>query len=208
MKLLIGDYGHVDFAAPVAMSDAQKAAFIAFLKTRYDEVDVSQFTEREFRLGERKRFFSAWSNAELRVLLDPITNDEALERLGRSWMSVNIKRGNFLPKFNAWLSEQGLQSTADYERLIGVYMKEKAEDSKKLRETTRLAARLLKCPACGLFHDPETYRSTECYRCGKRLVSFKVDPLQKRETYLEQPEYNGEDVIVDELLTKYPPRKD
>lgn len=145
MKILIGDKWGVDFDAPIKMSSEQKDKFISFLKTLFSVVEEEYTGElRVNRIGD-KLFMKEWTPAELALLLEVETKDTDMvaEELGRSWMSVDIKRGEFIPKYLAWVRERGIDLlSANTKELIKEFMKEKQDliisRRKKSKELKRL----------------------------------------------------------------------
>lgn len=154
MKILIGDKWGVDFDAPIKMSSEQKDKFIGFLKTLFSVVEEEYTGElRVDRIGD-KLFMKEWTPAELALLLEVETKDTDMvaEELGRSWMSVDIKRGEFIPKYLAWVRERGIDLlSANTKELIKEFMKEKQDliisrrrkrtELRKLREAYNLTRR-------------------------------------------------------------------
>ncbi|MFH1828719.1 MAG: hypothetical protein ABH824_05675 [Nanoarchaeota archaeon] len=127
MKILIGDKGNIDFESPVNMDKDQKEKFIEFLESMFEVVKVQETDSfRDERIGD-KFFMKAWALEEYQALLNiENTTDKVAEILGRSWMSVDIKRGGFIPDFLAWTSENKKDPLKDdIKKLIKEFMKEK-----------------------------------------------------------------------------------
>jgi len=105
MKIYIGDKGNVDFDAPIQVTEEQAQKIINFFKELYREDIVEIDTSSEFRsdrLGD-KLFQRRWSTEEYAALLElDKDTDELTEGLGRTWMSIDIKRGEWIPKFLSW----------------------------------------------------------------------------------------------------------
>ena len=105
MKIYIGDKGNVDFDAPIKVTDEQAQKIINFFKKLYREDIVKIDTSSEFRsdrLGD-KLFQRRWNTEEYVALLElDKDTDELSEELGRTWMSIDIKRGEWIPKFLSW----------------------------------------------------------------------------------------------------------
>ena len=125
MKLLIGDKGNVDFDYPVAMTKDQKKKFIDFLKKMFKVVKVEDADNfRTERIGD-KFFMKEWTSEEYAMLLELEDTNKVAEMLGRSWMSVVIKRGSFFPDFLAWTFQRGKDPLKDDVReLIREFIKE------------------------------------------------------------------------------------
>ncbi|MEM2936692.1 MAG: hypothetical protein QW231_05910 [Candidatus Bathyarchaeia archaeon] len=159
MKILIGHRGGVDFDEPLKLSEDQRQKFIEFIKTLFDPsvVDVIQKrTPRIKRLGE-KLFQVRWSRNEYALLLGTDSNEVLTEKLGRSWMSVVIKRGDLLPDFDAWCARNGYSRKGDYKELIEKYLQEthkvkkpKSEkvpvDSRKTEPSVKTS--IITCDSC------------------------------------------------------------
>ena len=109
MKILVGDKGNVDFDSPIPLTESQQDQFIKFMKTIFNPVkklDVNNF--RTERLGD-KIFMRKWDDSEeIAMLLDVnIPLDKVCENLGRTWMSVTIKRGDIIPDLMRWADMKG-----------------------------------------------------------------------------------------------------
>lgn len=137
--ILVGDKGNVDLDSAVCMTDAQKDTFVSFLKELFSpEIVIETRTEemRDERIGD-KFFFREWHNEEYEKLLeiDTKTVEDLVEEIGRSWMSVNIKRGQFIPDYLEWISRKGKNlMTDDTKKLIEGFMKyrESQKQGKKI----------------------------------------------------------------------------
>ena len=105
MKILIGDNGNVDFDGPIEANDEQVEKLINFFRSIYRREVVETDTDSDFRserIGE-KLFQKSWSVPEYAALLDlDKDTDELSEELGRTWMSVDIQRGQWIPRFQTW----------------------------------------------------------------------------------------------------------
>ena len=155
MKILIGDKDNVDFGYPIIMNSGQKKRFIDFLKTIFAVVEEEETDVlRTSRLGSK--FFSrSWSTEEYQYLLELKDTDKLSELLGRSWISVDIKRGDFIPDFMSWASETKKDLLkGDLKKMIEEFMKEKRnelinrkkkrkENNLKLKEMERLEEELI-----------------------------------------------------------------
>ncbi len=89
----------VDFEAPIWMSENQRVKFIAFFKNLFSETKVINIKEPEKKVRYSERRIKHWSPKEYSLLFTPKTNEELAEELGRSEMSVNMQRAEFLPEF-------------------------------------------------------------------------------------------------------------
>ncbi len=134
-RILVGHRGGVDFGSPVQMTDAQRAKFIDFLNHMFAVVDVEPVDEfRTERLGA-KIFQRAWTADELRYLLDFEDTETVCEQLGRSWMSIDLMRGHFIPELLEWAERAGYNvARDDTKRLIEEFLKEKKLLAQQRRE--------------------------------------------------------------------------
>jgi len=142
MKILQGDKGHIDFAGSVEMTLEQKDKFINFLKSIFAVVKSKEVDDfRDERLGS-KFFFQGWEPEEFTLLLDmDLTTEELAAKLGRTWMSVDIKRGWFISEYLEWASSKEKNPYENTGELVKQFLKEKEdlivakrEKKKKLNE--------------------------------------------------------------------------
>ena len=56
MRILTKD-NHVDFEAPIQMTEDQRKKFISFMKGLFDNIDVENVEEKYKEMGERKNIF-------------------------------------------------------------------------------------------------------------------------------------------------------
>jgi len=145
MKILIGNNGGVDFDAPIKVNKDQKDKIIKFLKEMFRVVTIekSSFFRSE-RLGD-KFFMRRWTDDELAVLLEIENTERVAEMLGRSWMSVKIKRGYFIPYFLSWTQENRKDILKnDLKELIREFMRDKKEEVILRREHRKKKRKLEK----------------------------------------------------------------
>lgn len=106
--MLVSPEGHVDFEAPIQMTEGQKENFLEFMKSQWPEIEVSEVIEpvvSPIGSGGQKR---EWKNVEELVLLLGSDSNETVARLtGRQEMSVRMKRGEFPTKFIRWCVKKG-----------------------------------------------------------------------------------------------------
>lgn len=135
MKILIGDNGHYDFDRPILMSPEQKQGFEKMMRKLFSVVQFEESEEYRYeRLGDRI-FARTWTTDELRCLLDFIDLNNVCKELGRSWMSVDIKRGEFIPDFMSWAHEKGYDILkGNIKNLIEEFMEEKELKKKEINE--------------------------------------------------------------------------
>jgi len=134
MNILIGDKGNVDFDSAIPMTGHQQDLFIEFMKTIFNPVEKVEATSfRTDRIGD-KFFGRRWGDKkEMAMLLDVnIKLEKVCELLGRTWMSVDIKRGEFVPELMMWADSKGYSLIdEDIEGLIEEYLNEKKEIAKE-----------------------------------------------------------------------------
>jgi hypothetical protein len=106
MKILVGDKGNVDFDAPIEMSKEQKDRFMTFIKDMFVVVKETNGNHRTSRIGSRS-FVKPWDDEELNLLLNiEETNEDLQQKLGRTWMSVDIKRGPLMAELLDWANRE------------------------------------------------------------------------------------------------------
>lgn len=139
MQILIGDKGNVDFDRAIPMTRHQQDLFIEFMKTIFSPVhEVETTSFRPERIGD-KFFGRRWDDSdEIAMLLDVnIELDKVCELLGRTWMSVDIKRGEFIPELMRWADSKGYNLIdGDIKEIIEEYLDEKKEIAKMKRASS------------------------------------------------------------------------
>ena len=102
MKVLCSEKGKVDFDEPIISDDKKSQELIKWFKNNFREncVEIVEKDEiRTVRLGEsdKIRWAKKWSRHERAALCDMYkSTDQIAEELGRTWMSVNPKRGKYI----------------------------------------------------------------------------------------------------------------
>lgn len=133
MKILIGNKGNVDFDGAIPMAGHQQDLFIEFMKTIFNPVcEVETTSFRTERIGD-KFFGRRWDDKnEIAMLLDVnIELEKVCELLGRTWMSVDIKRGEFVPELMRWADSKGYSLIeGDIKEIIEEFLNEKKEIAK------------------------------------------------------------------------------
>jgi len=126
MKIYVHKDGHVDLEAPIQMTEDQKTAFISFFKKMFPgDVRVQDREEKSKIVGIRegvKR--DKWTPDEYAALLSPEANSRISERIDRSEMSIQMKRGDFVPEFWAWIRKKGYSIT-NVKELVKEFLNEK-----------------------------------------------------------------------------------
>lgn len=142
MKILIGDKGNIDFDGPIKMTDIQRENFVNFLKLIFkskvvEEINVSEL--RRERVGDKSEWPREWSAEEYAILLEIKDNNKVSEMLGRSWMSVDIKRGEFIQEFLFWASQRGENLLkGNVKELIKKFLEEKELLIQKRRDFKKI----------------------------------------------------------------------
>lgn len=138
MKILIGDKGHIDFNEAILMTPEQQEKFIEMMRNLFSVIQLENTDKfRLERLGD-KIFARNWTNAELKYLLEIKDLDTICEGLGRSWMSVDIKRGEFIPLFMTWAHERGYDIVhGDIKSLIEKFIEDKELEKKERRKAKK-----------------------------------------------------------------------
>lgn len=135
MKILIGENWNVDFDGPIPMTESQQELFVKFMKTVFNPVKkVETSTFRTDRIGD-KIFSRGWDEDEIVMLFNTnMTLDQLCESLGRTWMSVDIKRGAVIPDLMRWTESKGYDLiNGDIKKIIKEYLIDMKEIMKKKR---------------------------------------------------------------------------
>lgn len=200
MKILIGNNGNVDLDGPVEMNEEQYQRFLSFMKSIFEVLSEAEpeSIERD-RLGERL-FMKPWEDEEYTYILDPtLTTEELTKMLGRTWMSINIKRGWYMADFNRWCREKGKQVLREDSRdLITQFIKEKRElfNTKKQekKEISRIKQNILNmvdegCKIGTDVYGPECVNAFHngCLTCpfGRSYIKTKADIDKFNQVYDE-----------------------
>ena len=120
------------------MTPEQRERFIEMMRNLFSVIQLENTDKfRLERLGD-KIFARNWTNDELKYLLEIKDLDTICEGLGRSWMSVDIKRGEFIPLFMTWAHEKGYDIVhGDIKSLIEKFIEDKELDKKERREAKK-----------------------------------------------------------------------
>jgi N-glycosylase/DNA lyase len=147
MKILVGDNGNVDFDGPIHATGDQIEKMVDFFKSLYRSEVVGVDIDADFRsqrIGE-KLFQKQWSVAEYSALLDlDKDTDELSEELGRTWMSVDIQRGQWIPRFQMWAKRNNKNFVkGDIKKIVKEYI-EYLDKKKQLKRQQRKQENLKK----------------------------------------------------------------
>ena len=100
---------HLDLEAPINMSDIQQEKFIEFMDKICPEISVTNVRE----ISKRKPVIiepsgsEKWTVDDYFAILGAKSNNELGNELGRTEMSVKMKRGIFVPDFYSWINSMG-----------------------------------------------------------------------------------------------------
>lgn len=196
MRILVGHNGNVDFDEPVRLTAGQRTKFLAFMKSMFLVVETEEGEEiRADRLGDRM-FMREWSSRELRYLLSIEDTETRCRALGRSWMSVDLKSGEFIPEFLEWAHAKGYDILKkDAKKLIGEFLEEKRiliDERKRDRKAQRQRLKQLEID---LERKNDLIKATELrIRCGQGKPSDdKLLEETRKEISEIEMELAGED---------------
>lgn len=117
---------HIDLEAPIQMTEVQQDKFIKFLQKMIPDISVVyDFPEAIKAMpDDMKRNHITWEIDDYLTLLEPISNEDVEEKLGRTEMSVKMRRGAFVPDFYSWMSSKGYTSPITKE-IVEEFIEEK-----------------------------------------------------------------------------------
>jgi len=130
MIILRGDNENVDFERPLRLEKEQLERFINYFKESFYFIEVVEMdSSRSKRIGD-KFFIRDWSVEEDSLLFDITkTTEEVPKMLGRSWMSVDIRRGQVIPQILDFARKEEVDIyKVDIKKLIEKYRKEHQEE--------------------------------------------------------------------------------
>jgi hypothetical protein len=139
ITILKGDMGNIDFGSPIDLTKPEKEKFVKFLKTLFYSVKEEEVSTFRFERLGNKAFSKEWEKEEYEVLLDmEKDNAEASRLLGRSWMSIEMKRMFYIDEMMAYAKKKGINlfkaSKIEMKKLIEDYIREHEEELAKRRE--------------------------------------------------------------------------
>lgn len=136
MILLRGNKGNIDFSSPIKLNEEQRERLMNFLKEMFYHVELKESIFRPERLGSNNPFNKEWEPEEFEILLKlDETNLEVSRKLGRTWMSVEMKRISFIPEMMNFAAEKGVDIyKTDIKKLVRDYIKEHKADILKRKE--------------------------------------------------------------------------
>lgn len=203
MRILRGDNMNVDFEYPIELSKEQKQRFFNFLRDKFyfvSEEETEYF--RTKRMGE-SLFMKEWAPEELTLLFKiDVVNDEVSKKLGRTWMSIDMKRGMFIPEILAEAKKKGLDIyKIDIKKFIEEFLKEHKEEllrKSQQRKDERKELNDLKKERDTLKNDIPKDKQV-----GLQIGIVKQDDIDKKEAKLKRVEER-----IKELENVYVSRSD
>jgi len=189
MKILRSDAGNVDFQAPIELTPEQRNKLISFMSNLFESVTILSVDEfRSERIGD-KIFSREWDDPKELALLFKVDeiNEDIVRKLGRSWMSVNMRRGFLIPQILSEASKKKVDLLkVDLEEFIRDYLKEHQEEIMKKREAKTSENIKLK-------KEKEEFNSlmkenfTTLRNMAKMFPDkFRIEDIEKREKRLEE----------------------
>ena len=138
--ILKGDKGNVDLKHQIELDEKDKEKLIEFLRDLFYTVEEEENFRSE-RIGE-KTFSKSWTKDEYRLLLTlDKTNMEVSKLLGRSWMSIEMKRMSYIPEMMRYANKKGINILKATKKvlaqLVEDYVKEHEEKMTKRKEVRK-----------------------------------------------------------------------
>ena len=100
---------HLDLEVPINMTDIQQEKFIEFMEKICPEIDVTNVREMSKKkpvIGPKEPP-NKWTVDDYFAILGAESNFELGNELGRTEMSVKMKRGNFVLDLYSWINSMG-----------------------------------------------------------------------------------------------------
>jgi len=147
MKILKGDKGNIDFAYSLELTEVQREKLIKFLRKMFyhvEEVERSDLSRD--RLGSDNPFNKEWENEEYELLFKiDEDNGNVARKLGRTWMSIEMKRVFWMPLMIKWASEKDMDIyRANIKKLVADFIKEHENEILKKRQERKVERSKLK----------------------------------------------------------------
>ncbi|MEM4729027.1 MAG: hypothetical protein QXH42_04615 [Thermoplasmata archaeon] len=194
MKIYIGNNGNVDFDAPVKMTDEQYQNFLSMVRELFSVVvPVDVDGHREERLGD-KIFGRPWDLEEYVLLFDAVNVMKVCEALGRTPMSVVIRRGEFIPDFIRYTKNKGVDIFAHPDKILELvkeYLDEKNVQKELFRQRRSRISRLerekreIEGEISRLKNELNVIREKEAKGIESPVFKNKVSAIKKRLAELE-----------------------
>jgi hypothetical protein len=116
---------HIDFEAPIQMTETQLEKFIKFMEGMYPSIEVVYDVEEKTKeMGDIERTFSKWTVDDYLSILESDSNENIENKTEKSEMAIKIKRGSFIPDFFSWIKSKGYSSTIT-KKMIKEYLRER-----------------------------------------------------------------------------------
>lgn len=106
--VLIGSEGQADFSVPLYLSPEKRQKMVGFLQNLLPGLGTLEVTEPPITMERGEYHMKHWTKEDYLELLKDLSSSELEKRLGRSPMSVGMRRGEFLPAYIEWLRRKGL----------------------------------------------------------------------------------------------------
>jgi|TARA_Y100000310_G_C20568544_1_gene756818 hypothetical protein len=137
MKILRGDNLNIDFEKPLKLSSEQFEKFKNYLQKFFEFIETEECESfRQERLGDK--FFSReWMIEEDALLFDITqTNEILVKKLGRTWMSIDMRRGSMVPEILSFAKEKKVDIyKVNIKKLISQYQEEHRNKILERRES-------------------------------------------------------------------------
>lgn len=116
---------HIDFEAPIQMTQTQLEKFIKFMEGMYPDIEVVYGVEEKTKeMGDIERTFTKWTVDDYLSILESDSNEKIENKTEKSEMAIKIKRGSFIPDFFSWIKSKGY-SPPITKKMIKEYLKER-----------------------------------------------------------------------------------
>lgn len=146
MRIQKGDKGNIDFEKPIELTDKQKELLLGFLRKMFYHVEEKSVDSlgRE-RIGQ-KTFAREWEDEEYELLLKIDENNNAVSRkLGRSWMSIEMRRLYYIPQMIEYAKKKGQDIyKTDIKQLVKQFLQEHKDEILKRKGEKKERRDLLK----------------------------------------------------------------
>lgn len=109
IRILIGDKSNVDFGSHIEMNSEDYEKFIKLMESLFKPIEKEENKLRSWRMGEEERiqYPHPWTPAEIEVLLNSSSIEDAVNKLGRSGMSIIVRSGIWEYEYYSWCEKKG-----------------------------------------------------------------------------------------------------
>ncbi len=108
VMIIVSEDGRVDLGTPLHIGEEKANRIIDFLRELVGEVEVQHVEEPNITYDRGPSSSRHWTREEYLELLKASSSEELEKKLGRSDMSIGMRRGDFLPLYLEWLRKKGL----------------------------------------------------------------------------------------------------